>query len=764
MSSLVKSMANSGSRDAANIFIEIGPHSALQGPAQQIIAAISDMKYSYLGPISRGKSSADTFAATAGKLFDLGATLNFQGPFSSQSLIHTPQVIVDLPTYPWDHSLKHWNESRLSRDYRLRPFPYHDLLGLYEVNSPLDEPRWRHHLSVERLPWLRHHIVDGLVIFPGAGYTCMVLEAMKQLIHMQSPGSKISKYYAKSLGIHRPIILPSEQNDGPPPDIEVQLILSPSKMRDNSPWYSVRILSLQADDTWAEHATGNVRVELEAQSDNDARTPGIFGDEGNAAIEEAFEALSRITSLAQEQIDPAVMYEEHRAAGNEWGPSFTLITEAYIGKGVALAKLKTSDMAQWMPKAFYQPHLIHPSTLDASNHMLATLFHKQIVNSPLMPIATNESMFTNAIISTPGEEIVVVTELEPLGKTGAMGTSWTFQHDPATGKLKLVASLRGMELRAIGEEAINGTNTGPFDRKNNYEVKWMEDPNYLTEARFHAMTSRHARRDPEFYERLELNEKAAMIYCWQVRDIPVVKSPETAATPHLQQYSQWMSDFTSSEKVKDVCNNISEYEQAHILEKSLQSGHHEGTMLARIGKNLPAILDNTASSLSLMVEDGFLGTYYKEGPLVPTYKQMIEYFNILTHKNPQMNIIEVGAGTGSATVHLFNALGNNAQDLIRNYCYTDISSGFFEQGRTLLEKWKSLLKFEVLDVTKDPIEQGFEPQYDLVVASNVIHATPSIQETLVNVRKLLKPGGRMLLLEIHRNTNMVSTIFGSLPG
>jgi ubiquinone/menaquinone biosynthesis C-methylase UbiE len=144
---------------------------------------------------------------------------------------------------------------------------------------------------------------------------------------------------------------------------------------------------------------------------------------------------------------------------------------------------------------------------------------------------------------------------------------------------------------------------------------------------------------------------------------------------------------------------------------------------------------------------------------------MVEYFHLLTHKNPQMNILEVGAGTGSATVHIFNALGNNARDLIHKYHYTDISSGFFEQGRTLLEKWTSLLKFQVLDVTKDPLEQGFEPHsFDLVVASNVIHATPSIHETLAGVRKLLKPGGRMLLLEISRNTAMVSTIFGALPG
>jgi ubiquinone/menaquinone biosynthesis C-methylase UbiE len=67
------------------------------------------------------------------------------------------------------------------------------------------------------------------------------------------------------------------------------------------------------------------------------------------------------------------------------------------------------------------------------------------------------------------------------------------------------------------------------------------------------------------------------------------------------------------------------------------------------------------------------------------------------------------------------------------------------------------------------VDQGYEANaYDLVVASNVFHATKSIRETLTNARKPLKPGGRLLFVEINNSTagasRSLGAIFGTLPG
>jgi len=70
----------------------------------------------------------------------------------------------------------------------------------------------------------------------------MITEAMQQLVQLQKPdaGAKIANTIIRDVRITRPIILPVESTDGPGDDIEVQLILSPSKISDATPWYSIQ--------------------------------------------------------------------------------------------------------------------------------------------------------------------------------------------------------------------------------------------------------------------------------------------------------------------------------------------------------------------------------------------------------------------------------------------------------------------------------------------------------------------------------------------
>lgn len=74
--------------------------------------------------------------------------------------------------------------------------------------------------------------------------------------------------------------------------------------------------------------------------------------------------------------------------------------------------------------------------------------------------------------------------------------------------------------------------------------------------------------------------------------------------------------------------------------------------------------------------------------------------------------------------------------------------------------------FKPFDMERDPSPQGFvEKSYDLVVASNVLHATGTLEEMMTNVRQLLKPGGYLITLELTSNDNLrVGLPMGSLPG
>ena len=101
-----------------------------------------------------------------------------------------------------------------------------------------------------------------------------------------------------------------------------------------------------------------------------------------------------------------------------------------------------------------------------------------------------------------------------------------------------------------------------------------------------------------------------------------------------------------------------------------------------------------------------------------------------------------------------------------SYTYTDISVGFFTKAAEVFKAYSDKIMFKVLDVEKAPEAQGYKPySYDIIIASNVLHATGSLQKTLNHTRQLLKPGGYLMLLEITNNDPIrCSTIMGGLPG
>lgn len=76
--------------------------------------------------------------------------------------------------------------------------------------------------------------------------------------------------------------------------------------------------------------------------------------------------------------------------------------------------------------------------------------------------------------------------------------------------------------------------------------------------------------------------------------------------------------------------------------------------------------------------------------------------------------------------------------------------------------------FKVYDAERDPIDQGFtEGGYDVIVASLVLHATAELDKTMRNTRRLLKPGGFLIVGEGSSDGPLQSGdgfIFGALPG
>nr|ASA76642.1 polyketide synthase [Pyxidicoccus sp. MCy9557] len=127
-----------------------------------------------------------------------------------------------------------------------------------------------------------------------------------------------------------------------------------------------------------------------------------------------------------------------------------------------------------------------------------------------------------------------------------------------------------------------------------------------------------------------------------------------------------------------------------------------------------------------------------------------------------LRILEVGAGTGSTTAFVLDALSQAGPV---EYVFTDVSLGFVNSARKEFASRYPFATFQVLDVEKRPESQGVQPgSFDLVFGTNVLHATKNIRKTLEHVKVLLKHHGWLAISELTDVPEYTTMTFGFLKG
>ncbi|MFD0318987.1 SDR family NAD(P)-dependent oxidoreductase [Streptomyces flavalbus] len=128
-----------------------------------------------------------------------------------------------------------------------------------------------------------------------------------------------------------------------------------------------------------------------------------------------------------------------------------------------------------------------------------------------------------------------------------------------------------------------------------------------------------------------------------------------------------------------------------------------------------------------------------------------------------VRLLEIGGGTGGTTRRLLEALAEHG-DAVR-YLFTDVSPAFLPAARARFADSAAEFTTAVLDLDRDPAEQGFTPGgVDIVVAANSVHATRHLGESLGRIRSLLAPSGVLVLEELVRNHDCMTAMIGPLPG
>ncbi|QMU78259.1 SDR family NAD(P)-dependent oxidoreductase [Streptacidiphilus sp. PB12-B1b] len=138
----------------------------------------------------------------------------------------------------------------------------------------------------------------------------------------------------------------------------------------------------------------------------------------------------------------------------------------------------------------------------------------------------------------------------------------------------------------------------------------------------------------------------------------------------------------------------------------------------------------------------------------------------LLDRNPahRVRIFEIGSGTGGTSEKVLRRLAPY-RDSVAEYCYTDVSQYFLRNGRQEFGADHPYLRFELFDVERGPAEQGLnEGGYDIVLATNVLHATHDIRAAARHARALLAADGALVLNELAARTPFLHLTFGLLDG
>lgn len=162
----IKVEARSRGIPIVNDILEVGPHSALQGPIKDTLRALGRRDISYRSILIRKASAVQTILDAAGHLRCSGYAVDLsQVNRPGKKPGDCPAMLADLPEYPFDHSRSYWHESRLNKEgYRLRKHPRLELLGTPVPDwNPL-EARWRKFIRMSETPWVEDHKVRELAL------------------------------------------------------------------------------------------------------------------------------------------------------------------------------------------------------------------------------------------------------------------------------------------------------------------------------------------------------------------------------------------------------------------------------------------------------------------------------------------------------------------------------------------------------------------------------------------------------------------------
>lgn len=533
----------------------------------------------------------------------------------------------------------------------------------------------------------------------------MVLEAATQYLSNNSELQNFgrSAIEMENIVFEKAIVVPEK-----PPGLETFLTLLPATVpgsKSNAWRYEFIISSVASHTTEAlaeKHCSGQITY-VAAPSSQKARVPFVTGKQ---------------REQRREQVTPSAWYDHFADLGMVYGDQFQCMQALFAVEGSASATLTEPS-----PEPDKSSYYIHPTTLDSALQLcLVARFGRDYrqMRAPMIPYSIRRITIP-ANSARPWE----------LGKVSAIAAA------NSCGVRALRASLEV----SMGSQALLDMEGGIFKAFNNETLapkassepfsflKWVPDMNHadLRSVKNYLPKSHSSRSS--LGQRLEELALFQIIHLFQERREYFEKPHKT---PHLNKFLQWTKHKVetiienSNSQAKDAFTLTTSERAAKIetMSSDLCSISSEARMLCHIYQFLDEIMSGNKSGIEVALEGGRLDALYKESErLKQGNKRLGEVMRLFGQQNPEMRILEVGAGTGSATAQILPHLSDNHENsFYQSYAFTDVSPSFLNTGRENFGKFEGVdfFTFNMEEAeAADKIGQG----YDIVVGANVRRAS-----------------------------------------
>ncbi|KAJ3493074.1 hypothetical protein NLG97_g4971 [Lecanicillium saksenae] len=476
-------------------------------------------------------------------------------------------------------------------------------------------------------------------------------------------------------------------------------------------WNEFQVFSVNQYNKWTEHCKGFICLEM--QDGRPARLP--------TSKPEPFGGYSRL-------LDPAELYASLRAVEIYHGPTFQNLDKVRVCDGRSLSMLSIPDVAAIMPANYQSPLVIHPTMLDAIfvSAYSAILECDSRQDNPKVPRSIHSLWISNNISTTAGHKYHSYVNIHSEDSNGFNSTvhiANSNDGEPISDDVLVVPE--GLACQSLG----GGVPLQPEAHKHDIcsKVEWRPDISFMENTVLKQEVGFPI--DPTEMRIIIDLRRACFHYIRQALSLVTVSDVQ-GLEKHPKKYYTWMKSQLAS---------AARGELAASTEKLCAAWGHSCTPSSTAVK-----FDRAAIQVGKIMKH-------------------------LTYKNPRLRILEIGAGTGGSTRRALEAIGNGIKSgygpMAAEYHFTDISSGLFGEARAQFEDWRDIMSYRKLGIEQDPASQGFElGSFDVIIASQVLHATTSMKTTMTHVRSLLKDGGKLVLMESTKNQMDMRFVFGTLPG